>query len=200
MSKIPSAVREKIREEVRKGRSRYDVAAQFGVSPRTVYDYTDDLPKKWRRGIAEEKRELIIKRAKEGQSMLKISEELAISYPTVSKIIREGSTPDPRWPDARGKTLKLLSELSEEGYSLRSDMRAFRKVREYLPSARRINFKGRTICFLDENREEAFILFLEERGVRIKSYKELNTLGGMFGVKLDRDEKRYIIEKFSSPL
>jgi len=197
MSKLPKEIIGKIREEVSKGRSRYKVAAKFGVSPRTVYDYTDDLPKKWKRSIPQETKNLIIKKAKEGESMLQISREVGVSYQTVSKIVKEVSNPDHRWPRVKGKALDLLKKLSEKGYSLCSEKRTFRKVKGYLPSVLRINFKGQTMCFLEERKEEALKVFLEKKRVRIKSYKELKTISEIFGVKLDREKKQDLIDNFS---
>jgi len=193
MAKLDKDTIERIREEVIRGRSRYDVAAEFGVSPRTIYDYTDDLPKKWKRGISQAKKDLIFKGAEEGKSMLQISREVDVSYQTVSKFVKEVSTPDTRWPGAKGKALELLIELSENGYSMSSDKRTFRRVLSYFPTARRINFKGQTICFMDEKRVEALDAFLENRRVRIKSYKELKTLGEIFDVKIDRAKKEALL-------
>ena len=196
MPKLSKETIEKIREEVKRGRSRYKVAAEFGVSPRTVYDYTEDLPKKWKKGISQDVRKLILEKAKEGESRLQISKDVGVSYQTVSKIARETLTLDPRWPSVKGKALELLRELSDDGYSLCSDKRTFRKVREFIPLARRVNFKGQTICFLEEKKEEALNLFLGNKKMRIRSYRELKTLSEMFGVELDREKKRYLIDKF----
>jgi len=50
MPRIPELKRQRIREEVKKGRSRYKVADELGVNFRTVYRLTEDLPLKQKHG------------------------------------------------------------------------------------------------------------------------------------------------------
>jgi len=201
MSKIPQEVIGKVRAEVKKGRSRYKVAAEFGIDPKTVYRHTDDLPKKWERGgkryscLSPAKKAWIKRRAEQGKSRYQISKELDVSYSTVRRIAKD--FPDGR-SGIRGKTLEMLQELLERGYFLLPTSYCYHALKTYFPSIQMIRFKNRSICFLEDKKDEALNAFLKNKATKVINYQELKVMTKLFDVDLDKDRKRELIGRSKS--
>jgi len=205
MPKIPEEVIDKVRAEVKKGRSRYQVAAEFGLYPKTVYLHTDDLPKKWERGkrrcsrISPAKKAWIKRRVEEGKSRYQISKELDVPYSDVRRIAKDiPHSPRPGRSGIRGKTLEMLQELLERGYVLSTHSGCYHTLRKYFPSVQTIRFKNRSICFLEDKKDEALNAFLKNKDVKVINYQDLKVMTNLFDVDLDKDRKRELIGRSKS--
>ena len=188
---------EKIRKEVKKGRPRYKVATKFGVTPKTVYNYTDGLPKKH---LSPAKKAWIKRKAKEGKSKYQISKELDVSYSTVWRIAKDFPSYRPGWPGIRGKPLEMLQEFLEKGYVLLDGEKsqAYRVLKKNLPVIQKVRANGKPIAFLPYKKEDATRALLQSIDKKVMSYQELRSITKLFDVELPRDEKKGFIGKFKN--
>lgn len=189
---LPKKTVKKIREEVRKGRPRYKVAAEFGATPKTVYNYTDDLP---RHHLSPAKKAWIKRKAKEGKSKYQISKELDVPYSTVWRILKDFPGSRPGWPGIRGKPLEMLQELLEKGYVLLDGEKsqAYRVLKKNLPIIQKVRANGKPIAFLPYKKEDATRAFLQSIDKKVMSYQELKSITKLFDVELPRDEKKRFV-------
>ena len=136
---------DKIREEIKSGKSKYRIASEYGISENTVYRKTQDLP---------------------------------------------GSQYG--WPGIRGKTLKLLQEIMQNGYILSSKISAGQKyyvLRKYFPNINRINMYNKTVLYLDDTASVAARAFLSGMNRKVMSFQELKQITKTFGIELSTEEK-----------
>jgi len=139
---------QKIRAEVIKGKSKYRVAKEFGLSEFIVYSHTSDLP---------------------------------------SINLRE--------PCIRGKSLRILQQLLQEGY-VHSNIDTYnmlRKLRRYLPMIQRTQIDGKGIYYLSDKNKIALQAMIKTKHSKIISYQELKSITKVFGVNLDTVEKERIV-------
>ncbi len=61
-----------------------------------------------------------------------------------------------------------------------------------------IRFKNRSICFLEDKKDEALNAFLKNKEIKIISYQELRAMTKLFDVDLDKDRKGEFIGRFRS--
>jgi hypothetical protein len=191
----------KIRGEVKKGKSRYKIAAELGISYRTVYNYTDDFPKRKRRQLSAEAKEKIRKEVKAGDSKYQVAKDFNLSPTRVCKLT-EDLPNHPRGNEGiRGNSLRLLKELLEKGYVTSSDSGTavyLHTLRKHFPSIQRSEINGKRIFFLNGKDKVALAKFLEQSKPRVISYHKLSQITKTFGVALSKGEKDQIIAKSPS--
>jgi predicted transcriptional regulator len=190
---ISKEIQSKIREEVKKGESRYKIAIEFGIDPHAVYKYTKDLPKRKVKHLSPAKKAWIKRKAKEGKSKYQISKELGISPPTVCKIAKDFPNSKPGWHGIRGKTLELLQDILEKGYGRsKKGAKAYRTLKKYFPSIQRAEVNGEAIYFWKGKDRDALKAFLGKLHTKVINYGKLGQITRTFGMELSKGEK----EKF----
>lgn len=73
----------KIREQVKRGKSRYELAREFGVDPTTIYKYTRDLPKQKQKRLTSFEKQRIREEVKRGKSRYKLAREFGVDPKTI---------------------------------------------------------------------------------------------------------------------
>jgi hypothetical protein len=190
---IPKETIDRIREEVRKGRSRYDLADEFGVSVRTVYRYTRELS--INHAIPPETREEIRKRVEELRYRSGVAKEFGISPQTVLNITKDMKMEGGNYC-IKGKALDMLKDLLEKGYAFSSDTSSVnRTLKKHFPSIQRAEADGRSIYFLEGKAEKAANAFLRSKRKKVMSYQELKGITKLFGVDLSKEEKKVFVGK-----
>jgi uncharacterized protein YerC len=184
---------DRIREEVKRGRSRYDVADEFGVSVPTVYKYTQDLPTN--HDITPETKLEIRRRVEESGSKSDVAREFGVPSSTVSRITKDIKMGKGNYC-IRGKALDMLKDLLEKGYAFSSgDLSANHTLREHFPSIQRVEADGRSIYFLEDKADKATNAFLQCKNKKVMSYQELKGITKLFGVDLSKEEKKVFVGK-----
>lgn len=114
--KLPPEIREKIRKEVRSGKSKTRVAREYNINPTAVYNCTYDIISEFNYGIA-------------GNSLKLLEEIMKKGYATKSKIYnyKAYQTLHKRFPNIRrvkmyGRVIYFLRERSDNA------MRAFLEI------------------------------------------------------------------------
>lgn len=191
---LPSELVEKIRDEVRKGRIKRDVAKELGVSCSSVIKYTSDMPS--RRSYTDEEKKKIRRMVRETGKKLDVARRLGVPYKTVEKIawdIRVGSV-----ISFGRKTMDVLSELFGKGYVYMNGEKTAKiyMLRKYFPFIEIARIKtGKAIAFLPERKEEAMRALLERFNKKVWTYQELRRVTKLFDSDLRREEKHKLVKE-----
>jgi hypothetical protein len=203
MPKLPQELIAKIREEVKGGKSRYDVAGELGISIVAVYRYTADLPKRRLKKLSKEEKDKIREKRKQGISTFELAKEYDVNPQIIYMIIRD-LIDRYRKPSTsgnfciRGRALEILQSLHKEGYYIskkgESTTSSFRTLSKYF-SVKRVEVKHRTIYFLENKGDQALKAFMKLRCLKTIGYHELCAIAPLFGINISPREKRDLIGK-----
>lgn len=195
---ISPETKEKIRELVKSGKKRYDVAKELGINPATVFRLTVDLQKNPNRlrkltiGDIEKLRTLVAG----GMSKYDASKEVGISYTYATILTRDFSS-------ARGNrnlgesSARVLQKMLKDGYFIpheRSMTTRHRVLHQYFPILK-VQVSNKTIYYLEDRKEEAFKGFLRDIGSKVVTYNKLRETARLFGVPLDAKMKVELLGK-----
>ncbi len=190
---LSEEMRQKVRKEVKRGTSRYNVAEEMGICPRTVYKLTADLPKRKLKRLTEKTKREIRKKVKQGVPRPEVAKELGVAHPTVVEVT--GDMPKQTGHTGiRGLTLKILQTLLRDGYSipptgLSSTTARYRSLSKYIP-LKRVQIRGLVMYFLEGREKEAFQAFMNRGRNKVISYHKLDSIMSLFN--LSKKEKRAI--------
>ena len=93
-----------------------------------------------------------------------------------------------------GKSLDLLKELMQDGYTFSSkkyNTTHYVKLKKYFPNIRRTKMHGKMIYFLDDKSNIASQAFLEVLNKKVMSFQELKQITKLFDTKLSKKEKNH---------
>ncbi|MCK4730417.1 MAG: hypothetical protein KAT28_03805 [Candidatus Aenigmarchaeota archaeon] len=182
-----------IKDKVKNGESRYKIAEELKLDPKTIYNHTEDMPKSRQgRKISEEDRKEARELVKLGMSKANVSKTLNMSYLTAMSITADiKSTNDIK--------SRFLMELINKGFIMPktatetiSYFRTFRSLKDKIPVIKlRMKEKRclRIIYFLEEKKEEAFRGYLDLISQKMMDFKLMAKIGSAFGVKLSVQDK-----------
>ena len=205
---LTEEMKQKIRDEVKKGTSRYKVAEMFGVSPPTVYRLTNNLPKCKKNVITEELKRKIRKEVMSGTSRVEIANKMDISAPTVCKFTKD--LPDYRGnPGIRGIGLNALNLLLRKGYCIPTNSNhinigTYRRLKKHGLPVKVARIGNRSVFFLEGREKEAMNALINKLGKSSMSYFHFKQITRLFGLSLSKKEKdemlsgRFRMEKFTS--
>jgi transposase-like protein len=177
-----------IREQVLSGKSKSQVARDFNISFRTVWEYTKDV----RRVISEETKERIRQEVRSGKSKYRVAKELGLDYNLVMKYTKDFPNASRSNPCIYGKSFDLLKQLLTTGvvYSTTETRQVMRTMKRHLPMIRYSRFKNKAVYYLDDKNKKALQSLLEIDSSKIINYRELDDLLHIFHIKVDVEEKK----------
>src|SRR3989338_2223693 len=200
---IPPETKLKIRAAILSGRSRADIAKEFGISNATVCRATVDLPKNEARakrlkpGDKERLRELV----KGGMSKYQAAKEIGISQVYACILTRDLPSPSKRGGNRNfgERTIEIVQDILRDGYVM-SDNELILGTKDYIMLLRyfpvkRIHYKHYMVYYLQDRKEEAFKGFVKTVGSRVLTYSKLKEVAGLFGLPLDGKMRAQIIGK-----
>jgi len=185
-----------IRQQVLNGTSKAQVARDFGVSYRTVWNHTNDI--RTQRVLSRDLIEAIRQEVKIGASKYLTAQKYDVTPSTVYYWTKDIPGKNCGWPGIRGKTLEMLKELVANGFLLPTGENVrgqFLTLRKYFPSVYRISMYGKQIFLLKGREEEAVRAFLESTRKKIISYQELHQVTEVFGADISKKEKEAFLFK-----
>jgi DNA-binding CsgD family transcriptional regulator len=186
-----------IREQVLKGKSKSQVARDFNLTFRTVWNHTKDI--RTQKLIPKKIKEKIRKDVINGKSKYQTAKEYNLSNSTVYNITKDlFSKSNGGWSGIRGKTLDLLQEIIAKGYASSSygyTQQRYMVLRKYFPTICRKTIYGKTIFYLKGKEDAAVRAFLENTRKKIISYQELRQVTEVFGTDLTIKEKEAFLFK-----
>lgn len=185
-----------IRELVLNGKSKTQVARDFNITFRTVWNHTSDI--RTQKVLSKKLKDRIRDDIKNGKSKSQTAREYNISTTTVFKIAKELPNAPSGWSGIRGKTLNLLQEIVSKGYASSSCgyvQQRYMVLRKYFPTICRTTIYGKTIFYLKGKEDVAVRAFLENTRKKIISYQELKQITEVFAVDLSKKEKEAFLFK-----
>jgi len=186
---------DKIRSEVRKGKSKIQVSKDFNLSYKKVLRLTNNI--KTKRGISQELRKKIRDEVKNGRSKRQTSIYFGVTEKTVSYHTRDICLRPFKNLRIQDRKLELMKDLLRDGYALPSKKYhtpEYNELKRHFPSICKIKIYGRVIFFLDDKKDVATRIFLDNIERKIISYQELKRVTKTFDSNLNIKEKRQIIE------
>jgi len=205
--RVTQEVKQKIRKEVANENSRYKVAKKFGVSVRTVYNLTDDLPKRKIKRLDKKTKEEIRELVRRGLSKSEVARMFDVSYPTVYHLTKDLPSKGRGNRDVSRRTLNFLEKLLKDGYFIPENnleglltLNTFRLLKEKFP-IRRVKIYDRKVrskkvmYFLEGRNMDAFRKFMEMRGNKVVNFRVLAQIASAFGVKLSSKEKSRLLKE-----
>ena len=180
-----------IREQVLSGKSKSQVARDLGISFRTVWGYTRDIP----RVISEETKERIRQEVQNGKSKYRVAKEMGFSCNLVLKYTKDLPNVSRSAPHIYGKSFELLKQLLTTGvvHSTTETRQVMRTLKRHLPMIRYSRFKNKAVYYLDDKNRKALQSLLEKDSSKIINYRELDDLLRIFHVKVDVEEKKVFL-------
>ena len=167
---------QKIRAEVLKGKPKFKVACELGISETTVYRYTYDIPSTGNgKSMTQELLHLIREEILKGKSKSSVAKEFNIGRATVFKYTKDLPNKYKRDPYISGKPLELLKQLLEKGYVYTMENRtALRSLQKHFPVIKRSQFKNRSIYYLEDKNKLALLEMMK----RVLCKSVVGNLGG----------------------
>ena len=133
---------------------------------------------------------------KAGMSKYQASRETGVAYITVCKLTKDLPSKLSGNRELGGKSIKILQKMLKNGYcvpkGIQSAENYYQALRKHFP-VEKVNFRGRTIYFLEGRNEEAFSGFMRLYGKRVTNYNALSELAGLFGVSLSSEMRQEVI-------
>jgi hypothetical protein len=202
---IPDEKVKQIRSLVKMGISRYVVAKFLKVSPKSVYRYTFDLPKKkmvYVDQIPKDQKRKIRSLIKNGESKLSASKEFNLTQNAVYKISKDIKTTRGDH-GIRGFTLKLLKHITQDGFYIPKTQtetvyanQSYKRLKRDFPKIIKLVTPAHSIYLSDDRREEAFTEFMNMRFNKSLTYRRYLKLRKFFGLKLTPKQKKELSERW----
>jgi len=147
------------------------------------------------RRISYDVRQKIRKMVKSGMSKYQASNDTGVCYITVCKLTKDLPSKQGNRELGR-KSVEILQKMTKDGYFIGKHddtvETSFRTLSKYFP-VRRVNFRRRTIYFLENRNEDALKGFIEVFGRKVRSYQNLAQLASLFKVSLSAEMKQEMI-------
>ena len=195
--KISPNLKNKIREEVKAGKSKLQVSRELNVSYKKVRECTKNIETA-KRGIPKE----LIKKIREEVRNGKTKRQVAIQYKVTDRTVYYHTRDICSYPlrnmRVQDKKLELMKDLLRDGYALSSSRYStneYNKLKEYFPSICKAKMYNRVIFYLKDKKDAAVCAFVEKSERKIISYQELKQVTRVFDANLDIKEKRSIISR-----
>jgi DNA-binding CsgD family transcriptional regulator len=195
VSKLPQKLIKKIREEVKKGKSKLQLSREFDISYKAVLKYTEDIKSK--RGISQDLRRNIRDEVKSGRSKRQVAIQFKITEKTVCYHTRDICLRPFKNLRVHDRKLELMKDLLRDGYALASDKYhtpEYNEMKRHFPSICKVKMYDRIIFYLEDKKDVATRAFLDSSKRKIISFQELKRVTKTFDSNLNIKEKRQIIE------
>ena len=193
--KIPEETIEKLRERMKAGVDAPQVAQELGITTTTVYNYTPDLPRKYRR-FSRDQRNEIREKVRNGLSKRDAAKMYNCSLRTIGTITKDV----PGYFGYRNKIgteeLQLLRRLHIFGFLISGFyLYAARNLQLQIPMIRSIRIHGKLIFYITGKEKEALHAYIRYKHSRLLDYRYLNEISKYMGIELSTDEKEDFVHQ-----
>lgn len=199
---LPQELIAKIREEVKKGKSRYNVADELGINVVAVYNHTTDLPKRKVKRLSKEEKDKIIEKRMQGSSIHELAKEYGVNSQTIymtTRCLTDHDKPSTGGNfGIRGRTFEILQFLVKEGYYISKKgeniSSSICTLSKYF-SIKKIEARKSHIYLLEGKDKVAFQAFMRIKRFKTIGYHELCSIASLFDANFTPEEKREMISK-----
>ena len=192
---VSNEIIEKIRKEIKNGKSKLQVSKEMNTSYKMVLRVTKDI--KTKRGIPQELRNKIRQEVKNGRSKRQVAILFGVSEKTVCYHTRDICLIPFKNLRIQDRKLELMKDLLRDGYALASHKYhnpEYNEMKRHFPSICKVKMYDRVIFYLEDKKDIATRAFLDNSKRKIISYQELKQVTKVFDSKLNIKEKRQIIQ------
>ena len=148
--------------------------------------------------ITQELKKKIRKEVKNGKSKYQVAKELDLRKETIYRITKDLPSRPCGWPGIRGETLELLQKILNKGFAVYSCYNTKQKyivLKKYFPSICKVKMYGKNIFFLEDKKDVAARVFLDNVKRRLISYHEIKQITRVFDTNLSIKEKDVFLGK-----
>ena len=187
-----------IQKLLKEGHKPKDVAKKYGVHisviyRRAKYDYQA-------RGIPVDIKNKIAKAIKDGYTKAEAAQLYNLNIGTVYNLTRELGINGYRTQGnhiVRKNGIKLLNRLMTDGYLISDfNVPVVRNLQQKFPVIRSARFKDKTFFYLKRREEETIEAYFREKPDRIISYRAIEEMAYLLGVKVSNMDQRKLLERY----
>ena len=187
-----------IQKLLQQGHSPKDLAKKYGVHVsviyrRAKYEYQA-------RGIPVDIKNKIAKAIKDGYTKAEAAQLYGLNIGTVYNLTRKLGINGYRTQGnhiVRKNGIKLLNRLMTDGYIISDfNVPVVRNLQEKFPVIRSARYKDKTFFYLPEREEETIEAFFREKPDRVISYRAIEEMAYLLGVKVSNKDQRKLLERY----
>lgn len=188
---------EQIAKLIEEGHQIKDLAKKYGVDRSTIYNRCKPLYKS--RKIPVETKNKVIKAIKKGHTKAEAAQIYGLNIGTVYNLTRgiaEGHRTQGNHI-IRKNGIKLLNRLMTDGYLI-SDfvVSTVRNLQRQFPMIMSARYKDKTFFYIQGREEQTIEAFFREKPDRIISYRAIEELSYLLGVKVSNKDQRKLLERY----
>ncbi|MCS4542366.1 MAG: hypothetical protein HY929_08690 [Euryarchaeota archaeon] len=178
--KYPEMIKKEVRERIINRESKLSVSQDMDVPYGTILTWTGDI--KRRKSYSQEIKQEVRERVSKEGSKISVAEDIGICYSTILNWTRDITVGQGN-KGIRGRSLKIIQDLMEKGYSMKTVSRYTKTMlKKYFP-VKITRIKRRSILYLEEREEEAFKALVKDLKGKVISYQELGMMAKAFGLE-----------------
>ena len=187
-----------IQKLLQEGHKPKDLAKKYGVHVsviyrRAKYDYQA-------RGIPVDIKNKVIKAIKNGHTKAEAAQIYGLNIGTVYNFTREVEIEGHRSQGnhiVRQNGIKLINRLMSDGYLI-SDfvVSTARNLQKHFPMIMSARYRAKTFFYLPGREEETIEAFFREKLDRVISYRVIEEMAYLLGVKVSKKDQRNLLEKY----
>ena len=195
-SKLTKEDIEEIKKQLQQGKTTTELAKKYNVHQSTIQKRCKDVLKA--NAHPPEIRVRVLKKIKEGYTKAEAGMIYGVSPHTV--ITWAKGMPGYKYAGdhiIRKHGIELLNRLLRDGYLI-SDfvVSTARGLQKHFPTIRCARFKDKTFFYLEGREEETIEAFFREKPDRVISYRAIEEMAYLLGVKVSKKDQRNLLERY----
>ena len=196
VSKLTKEDCEHIAKLINEGHQIKDLAEKYGVDRSTIYNRCKAMYEA--REIPVETKNKVIKAIKEGHTKAEAAQLYGLNIGTVYNFTRGINGHEAQGNHiVRKNGIKLLNRLMTDGYLISDfNVPVVRNLQSKFPIIRSARYKDKTFFYLPDREEETIEAFFKEKPDRIISYRAIEEMAYLLGVKVSNKNQRKLLERY----
>jgi len=197
-TKITEEKVKEIQQLLKDGYTGPELAKKFGVSSSSIYRRAK-YPLKVH-DISVETKNKLVKAIKEGYTKAEAAQLYGLNIGTIYNLTRELGINGHHTQGnhiVRKNGIKLLNRLMTDGYLISDfNVPVVRNLQQKFPVIRSARYKDKTFFYLPGKEEETIEAFFREKPDRVISYRAIEEMAYLLGVKVTNKDQRKLLERY----
>ena len=192
---ISTGMIERIRKEVKNGKSKLQVSKELNISYKKILKFTKDI--KTKQGISNDLKKKIREKVKSGKTKRQVAIQYGVTDRTVYYHTRDICLYPLKNLRVQDKKFELMKDLLRDGYAFASrkyNTREYNELKKHFPCICKVKMYNRVVFYLEDKKDNATRAFSENSQRKIISFQELKQVTKVFDSYLNIKEKREIID------
>lgn len=195
-TKITEEKVKEIQQLLKDGHTGPELAKKFGVSTSSIYRRAKYPLKAY--DIPLETKNKVIKAINEGYTKAEAAQMYGLNIGTVVNFTRDLNGHSRQGNHiVRKNGIKLLNRLMTYGYLISDfNVPVVRNLQQKFPVIRSARYKDKTFFYLPGKEEETIEAFFREKPDRVISYRAIEEMAYLLGVKVSNMDQRKLLERY----